>query len=561
MRKKISILVLVLAFAIAFMPLSAAAVTPDEPEIRFINGTMYVPLRMITYGFGASAEWDRENRAALITGVNGETHKIVIEAVGGFIENGISWVPLTYVEEVLVTLLTPTMLTNEQVSRLDLTIWDEENFEEVREASFSTVLPYGTIAVNYIEYISENLEGRSAFTYRELETAVWIVEELLAMGHGWDAITVQEFTYWCIAEMEHDLFGLSWWQVTSPSILGVGRQYQLRPDRTSQNIILTIPGQSDRKIIVGAHYDSPPYPGASDNASGTALLLESAQRMLEIEHYYTIVYVFFGAEEVGLIGAFYYYESLTQVERDNILMMVNADVLIEGPHLIYGAGSMPNLDDIDIDELIDAIAEHMVREARELLIELQDDFSIPVYEVIADYETAEIEGPSYYLPLFNLDYTFEYLIEYFIAYMRYTLAPFSPYEILMSAAILGLIEPTICPVAEQVSAIAAELTSEHDFELIFIPEFIGMPSDQLVFLFEGHTVVNMTGLERRGVLDPELTAQLTRYGEGMGGFTATILHTPMDEFHFIEYMWPGMMNANMEAFVRFLEAILTGRFS
>jgi len=416
----------------------------------------------------------------------------------------------------------------------------------VREPSFSIDLPYGAIAVNYIKYMSDNLGARSAFTYRELEAAVWIVEELLAMGHDWDTISVQEFTYWCAAEID---LALRWSLVTSRFVLGVGREYQLRPDRVSQNVILTIPGQSERKIIVGAHYDSPPYASASDNASGTALLLESAKRMLELEHYYTIVYVFFGAEEVGLIGAYYYYESLTQAQRDNILMMVNADVLIEGPYVIYGAGGAPDLDEIDMDEIIEMIFDFVMEITAEIFDEMMAD-------VIAGLEALG-EGMSEFvefLPFYSLESYVEFL-------MIPILATLHPHELLMEAAAMGLIEPIINPVAAQVSAIAAELTAQHDFEIMSLPEFVAIPSDHLVFLLAGHTVVNLTGLERYGVLGPELTNRLTRYGEFGHEFTPTILHTPLDEFNFIEYTWPGMMNANMKAFTLFLEAILTSRFS
>ena len=509
---------------------------------------------MITYGFGATVDWDRVNRAAIITGVDGETHVIVIEEVGGFIENGVSWVPLDFVEEVLVYLLTPTSIVppndniTGRVDRVNLTIWDADNFEDIREATHSTDLPHGAIAVYYIEYMNDNLGARSAFTYRELETAIWIVEELLAMGHDWDAIYVQEFTYWCVVEMELGVFTvLDWNLVTSPFILGVGRDYQLRPDRVSQNVILTLPGQSESKIIVGAHYDSPPYPSASDNASGTALLLESAQRMLELEHYYTIVYVFFGAEEVGLIGAYYYYESLTQAQRDNILMMVNADVLIEGPYIIYGSGAAPNFDDIDMDELIEYFIYYMM----DYIIE---DFEMAWAEILADLAILGIDDPStIILPFDSLEGFIELVID--------NISNIHPYLLLIEAAIMGILEPIIDPISQQVTEIAAELTAQHDFELISIPGIIGMPSDQLVFLFEGHRVVNLVGLEREGNLDPEIVAQLTRYGEGMAGFTATILHSPLDEFSFIEYLWPGMILANLEAFSLLLEEILTGRFS
>jgi len=41
---------------------------------------------------------------------------------------------------------------------------------------------------------------------------------------------------------------------------------------------------------------------------------------------------------VGLFGAHYYVNSLTDYELDNIIFMINADVLFEGPYFVYSAG-------------------------------------------------------------------------------------------------------------------------------------------------------------------------------------------------------------------------------
>ena len=534
-RVRVTIVAVVLAIVMA-MPMLVIANSYDEIPLRVEDGAIYLPLRITSYALGATVDWDYETQTVLITGQDGVTHTIVVEEVGGFIEYGVSWVPLEFVDNVLVALLYVEYVP-QRVERIDLTLWERERFEDVREASFSTDLPHGVIAVNFIEYMSDNLGARSAFTYRELETAVWIVEELLAMGHDWDNIAIQEFTYWGVNDLGLGLFPLSWNTVTSPMILGVGREYQLRADRVSQNVVLTLPGQSERKIVVGAHYDSPPYASASDNASGTALLLESAQRMLELEHYYTIVYVFFGAEEVGLIGAYYYLESLAQAQRDNIVMMVNADVLIEGPYVIYGAGSMPEV-------TYDLIAYLHVA----ILEAAMDIFIMQFESIMADVEAMGID-PRLVLPFYTLEGYLE-LVSYDIAALPIPI-------LLMQASMLDLLEPVICSVAQQVSDIAIELTNRYDFELISIPEAIAFSSDNLAFLFAGHTVVNFVGMERTENVDDELAAQLTRLGEGFGEFTITILHTPLDEFHTIEYFWPGMMNANMEAFMLFLEAILT----
>jgi len=215
--------------------------------------------------------------------------------------------------------------------------WEQEYFADRRAPiRFDESMPHGHLAVQYIELINDHLYARTPFSYREKEAAVWLVEELIAMGYSWYDIYVQEFTM---------LGGMNWEDLmilTGP--LGVwGARHDFfdsemrETTQLSQNVILTVPGQSERTIIVGAHYDGWPVHGASDNASGMALLLESARRMLQIDNYYTIVYIFFGAEEIGLIGAEYYVSNMTDEQSDNLLLMINADVLFEGPYLIYSA--------------------------------------------------------------------------------------------------------------------------------------------------------------------------------------------------------------------------------
>lgn len=571
MKKRLSTIAIILVLLMVTQTFALAAVTDDyniveepaevgqytAPEvIQFQPGMgsddfregegseMYLRLRAFAYANGAlSVGWDGETRSAIIMRRDGISIIIPIEEVGGFIENGVSWVPQEFVWEVLWTLL--NMALHEPfVDRIDLNLWNFENFADIREASFSTDLEHGVIAVNFIEYMSENLGARSAFSYAELDAAIWIVEELLAMGHEWENIYVQEFTYWELRSRElGGLFGgLHWSSVISPMILGVGRHDQTRRDRVSQNVILTIPGQSERKIIVGAHYDSPPYPSASDNASGTALLMESAQRMLELDNYYTLVYVFFGAEEVGLIGAAYFYEELTPAQRNNIVMMVNADVLIEGPYIIYGAGAMPEVTDELIEFIIEAIYEQM--------LEHWDEQLEWFYEM---YETGEWwwDGMS---PTEAMEHMIQSQLEWMTEMPQDSLV--------MQAGLMGILEPEVNAVARKVNEMAAALTARHDFELISIPQSIAGSSDNLIFLSAGHTIVAFWGMERLGNLTEDFQSGHPMAGMPMwGDFVATILHSPSDEFHFIENQWPGMMNRNLKAFSLLLEKILTSQFS
>jgi len=222
----------------------------------------------------------------------------------------------------------------------------QEQFLEVRQPlSLTAQTPHGQVAVEYVQFLNDNFYNRMGFSYQELYTAVWLVEELLAMGYNWEDIEIQEYA---LGEVE--LFTVPGipvdYLIMSSGALTLDRtpffDFGLRESRLSQNIILTIPGQSEQTIVVGAHYDTVMVPGANDNASGVALLLESAQRMLEMDNYYTLVYVFFGAEEVGVVGAAHYVNSLSREDHDNLLFMVNADFLLGGCELFYMGGYYRN---------------------------------------------------------------------------------------------------------------------------------------------------------------------------------------------------------------------------
>lgn len=115
----------------------------------------------------------------------------------------------------------------------------------------------------------------------------------------------------------------------------------------SSNIVAVKQGESDQQIIVGAHYDSVDddgSQGADDNASGVAVLLETAERVFNEPTPYTIVFVAFGAEEEGLWGSAHYVDQLKRSEKKKIIGMINLDCLIAGDKVyVYGnegAGSM-----------------------------------------------------------------------------------------------------------------------------------------------------------------------------------------------------------------------------
>ncbi|SDX04571.1 M20/M25/M40 family metallo-hydrolase [Paenibacillus sp. CF384] len=106
----------------------------------------------------------------------------------------------------------------------------------------------------------------------------------------------------------------------------------------SANVVATMPGKSARVLYVGAHYDSVGVSkGADDNASGVSVMLEAAKAVLKSEVPYTIKFLAFGSEEVGLEGSNYYVSQLSQEEINNAVAMINLDSLAVGDHMhIYG---------------------------------------------------------------------------------------------------------------------------------------------------------------------------------------------------------------------------------
>jgi Zn-dependent M28 family amino/carboxypeptidase len=105
-------------------------------------------------------------------------------------------------------------------------------------------------------------------------------------------------------------------------------------ETTSQNVVATLPGSSDRVIVLGGHYDSVPAgPGANDNASGTATALELARVLRERPLPFTVRIVLFGAEEIGLVGSRAYVQALSPAERERTVAMLNFDMVGVGDRL------------------------------------------------------------------------------------------------------------------------------------------------------------------------------------------------------------------------------------
>lgn len=107
--------------------------------------------------------------------------------------------------------------------------------------------------------------------------------------------------------------------------------------RLQRNVVGRLPGTAnpERLIIVSGHYDSRTVnrcdgasfaPGANDDGSGTAAVLELARVMSAFEFDATLLFIVFAGEEQGLFGS-RHYAAQARARGDQIIAMVTNDVI------------------------------------------------------------------------------------------------------------------------------------------------------------------------------------------------------------------------------------------
>ena len=107
-------------------------------------------------------------------------------------------------------------------------------------------------------------------------------------------------------------------------------EFQVR-GKTHQNLILNIPsaitGKQKPPILIGAHYDAAPgTPGADDNATGVAALLELTRALTDTPAKYPVRLVAFDMEEYGLVGSTRYAADLKQ-QQQPLRLMISLEML------------------------------------------------------------------------------------------------------------------------------------------------------------------------------------------------------------------------------------------
>lgn len=152
--------------------------------------------------------------------------------------------------------------------------------------------------VDYTQVATPEFSADSAYAY---------VEAQLAFGHrtpgsrGWQQCgdyLVQKMRQWCDTVIEQPFNATLWDGSTVPG----------------RNIIASLNPQAERRLLLGAHWDSrlwadhdrdkgkqrQPVPGANDGASGVAVLMEMARVMSQMPPSVGVDFIFFDVEDQGV---------------------------------------------------------------------------------------------------------------------------------------------------------------------------------------------------------------------------------------------------------------------
>jgi acetylornithine deacetylase/succinyl-diaminopimelate desuccinylase-like protein len=135
--------------------------------------------------------------------------------------------------------------------------------------------------------------------------------------------------------------------------IGYGNNVNLRDGYHLKNVICHKQGRRNDILLFCAHYDTilnkdfedaqSRAPGADDDASGVASIIELARILSTVESEYSYRFAFFSGEEQGLWGSKHYAQHI-QETGENVLCLINMDMCAEPRYLPH------NTTNVDIDD-------------------------------------------------------------------------------------------------------------------------------------------------------------------------------------------------------------------
>lgn len=201
----------------------------------------------------------------------------------------------------------------------------EKLIEEIK--SISNGKEYNAIALNFVNLSADTLK-KVAGLKEELAGMMPVIE-----------ITNQKFS-WSVSDqqLKNPLIQIQDSIFSKTSSFTISIDAQLVKDYTSRNVFAYLPAKkkSKKTVVYTAHYDhlgrmgaETYFPGANDNASGTAMLLSMAKYFKENPVDYNILFIAFAGEEAGLLGSKHFVEH-PLVKLNKISFLLNLDIMGSG---------------------------------------------------------------------------------------------------------------------------------------------------------------------------------------------------------------------------------------
>lgn len=183
--------------------------------------------------------------------------------------------------------------------------------------------------------VAFDFSGASADTLKKLRNLPTEVAGLLPVIQ----VTSEKFT-WSVGH-EQTKFPLILIRDTAMKFdtgIHIAIEAKLIEDYTSRNVIAYLPAKkkSKKTIVYTAHYDhlgrmgtDTYFPGANDNASGTAMLLSMAAYFKKNPVDYNVLFIAFAGEEAGLVGSKHFVENPT-FKLKKMSFLLNLDIMGSG---------------------------------------------------------------------------------------------------------------------------------------------------------------------------------------------------------------------------------------
>lgn len=190
--------------------------------------------------------------------------------------------------------------------------------------AFSLLLPLRSFAQGQIGecvafLTSDSLSGRAAGSKGELYAANYIYDRL--KGSGVTLLSPRDGDDFYMALEGGDT-------LHSRNIIGIVEGYDSRLKKEYVVVGAHIDHLGVNTLMVDGKRQRQVYRGADDNASGVAALLEIAAMVADDAFLFrrSVIFAFFGAEERGLAGSWYFLNRLFK-DTSNIVAMVNLDMV------------------------------------------------------------------------------------------------------------------------------------------------------------------------------------------------------------------------------------------